>query len=242
MPPENDDSTETSTDTQSETPKPEDQFGNLANAAAKSHITRFSEKILPGLLAAAMKPLHDEIASLRAPKPEEDKTKSKGTDPQVAALQASLEEFKSKLTSEQQARIAAEQKSRDDRAHNALKSELAPHVRPELLGMLADNLYHMKKVVDFDDDGSPLFKSKKLDAFGDPEEVRMPLKDGVQHFLKSEEAKAFLPAPSSGSGASQMRKPGSKATAPFNPETASEADKIRHSMEQVQRALAKGLT
>ncbi len=244
MPPELDDSPNPS-DTNNDQPKPEDQFGNIANAAAKNQLTRFSEKVLPGIIAKVMEPLMAEIASLKAPKPDadEDSVKKGGkASPEVEAMKAQIEEFKNRLSSEQNARVAAEKKSRDDGALSALRSELSPHVRPELLGVLANELFHQRKVVDYDDDGTPLFKSKKIDMYGDPEEVRMPLKDGVLHFLKSEDAKAFLPAPSGGSGAPPMRKSGAKSSTPFNAETASEADKIRNALEVVQRAQQRGVT
>ncbi len=244
MPPENDDSLNPSPDA-SETPKADD-LGSVANAAAKSHVSRFAEKVLPGYLAAALKPLQDEIAALRAPKPDDDDagTSKKGkADPVVAALQAQLEDFKTKFTSEQTARQAAEAKARDERAHSALKSELASQVRPELLGILTNDLYHQRKVIEFADDGTPLFKSQKVDMYGDLEDVRMPLKDGVANFLKSEEAKAFLPAPSPGAGSDKHRKvvSGNRSTTAFDPATASEADKIRNSIEVVAKAQAKGI-
>lgn len=229
-----------------ETPAGTPDFGNIANAAAKSHIGRWVEKSLPGVLAAAMKPLQDEIAALRAPKvvdETDDSGKKTKTSPEVEAMRAQLEDFKSKFTAEQQARAAAEKSARDERAHGALKSELAGLVNPALLGMLTDNLYHIKKVVEFDEDGSPLFKSTRTDAFGDPEVVRMPLKDGVAQFLKTEEAKAFLPPPSAGSGANPIRKPGSKSTpTTFNAETANDDDKIRFAQAAAKRAADKGVT
>lgn len=243
MPPETDDSTHTSTDTTDTLPNPSNDFGNIANAAAKAHINRWVEKSLPGVIAAAVKPFQDELAALRAPKTDDDESGKKNhkASPEVEAMKARIEELTGKFTSEQQARAAAEKSARDDRAHNALKSELAAHVNPALLGILTDSLYHMRKVVDFDEDGSPLFKSTRTDAFGDPEVVRMPLKDGVAQFLKSEEAKAFLPAPGVGSGATPIRRPGSKSPTPFNPETASDADKIRYAKEVSAKLAARGM-
>ncbi len=106
MPDEPNSLTETDT-TVTETPKVDD-YGNVANAAAKSHITRFSEKILPGLIATAMKPILDELQALKAPKTEEDpKAKSKGS-PELAAVMAQLEDMKGRFAAEQTARANAE--------------------------------------------------------------------------------------------------------------------------------------
>jgi uncharacterized protein YhaN len=212
--------------------------GTVANAAAKSHIARFSEKVLPGLLANAMKPLLDEIAALKAPKADADDSKGKPkNDPAMAAVQAQLEDMKSKFAQAEAGRAAAEKRSRDDGARAALKDALSPHVRPELLGMLTDHLTAVKQVIEFDEEGNPLFKSKRLDIYGDPEEVRMPLKDGVSQFLKSEEAKAFLPAPGS-SGAAPMKRTqnGARTNASIDLATASDDDKIRFALDRIQRA------
>ncbi len=244
MPPELDDSTTSSTDTTVTEPVVTDP-GVMANAAAKAHISRFSEKVLPGLIAAAMKPLMDEIQTLKAPKGDAEDVKGKSkNDPAMAAVTAQLEDMKAKFASAESARVAAEKRSRDDGAKAALKDALAPHVRPELLGMLTDNLYVMKGVVDFDDDGTPLFKAKRKDQYGDPEDIRLPMKDGVAQFLKSEEAKAFLPSPGS-SGAAPKHKTASRVngvTTPIDLEKADDATKIRYAREIAERARARGNT
>jgi len=211
----------------------------VANAAAKAHISRFAEKVLPGMLTAAMKPLMDQIAALSAPKTETDETKTKSkTSPELAAVQAQLEDFKAKFAAEATRAAAAEKKSRDDSARASLKDALAPHVRPELLGMLTDNLITIKGVVEFDDDGTPLFKSKKQDIYGDLEDVRMPLKDGVAQFLKTDEAKAFLPAPgSSGAAPLKGKQTGSRSSgAPVDLATADSDTKIRLALAAIEKA------
>ncbi len=213
----------------------------VANAAAKAHISRFSEKVLPGLIASAMKPLLDEIQALKAPRGD-DEGKSKKGDPAMAAVTAQLEDMKAKWTSSEAARVAAEKRSRDDSARTALKDALAPHVRPELLGVLTDNLYVMKGVVDFDDDGTPLFKTKKKDVYGDLEDVRMPLKDGVAQYLKSEEAKAFLPSPGTSGAAPKTKIQGRStgAAGPIDLEKADDNAKIRYALEAAERARSRG--
>ncbi len=210
----------------------------VANAAAKAHISRFSEKVLPGLIASAMKPILDEIQALKAPKPDADDGKSKAkNDPANAALQAQLDDFKNKFAQAEAGRAAAEKKSRDDSARGALKDALAPHVKPELLGMLTDHLIVLKQVVEFDEDGTPLFKSKKADIYGDLEDVRMPLKDGVAQYLKSDEAKAFLPSPGSSGAAPLKKSQGIRNNAgPVDLSTADENTKIRFAQAIIEKA------
>lgn len=213
----------------------------VANAAAKAHISRFSEKVLPGLIASAMKPLLDEIQALKTVKPVvevDDAAKGKNkSSPEMEAVKAQLEEMKTRFAAEQTARTAAETKSRNDSARAALKDALAPHVKPELLGILTDNLIVMKQVVEFDDDGTPLFKSKKADIYGDLEDVRMPLKDGVAQYLKTDEAKAFLPSPGS-SGAAPLKTKTQTSHAGSNVDlaTADEATKIRMALDLISKA------
>ena len=232
--------TDTDTDTSDDSGKTPAVDPNIAaNAAAKSHIARFSEKVLPGVIAAAMKPLLDEIQALKS-KPAADSEDSKGkgkTSPEMAAVQAQLEDMKTRFAAEQSARTAAENKSRDAAARSALKDALAPHVRPELLGILTDNLIVMKQVVEFDEDGTPLFKSKKPDMYGDLEDVRLPLKDGVSQYLKSEEAKAFLPSPgSSGAQPLKQKKNQNLSNSPVDLSTANEETKIRLAQAVLDRA------
>lgn len=239
MPPENDDSTNVTPETPA--PNAEADLNNRLNGIVTAHLKRFTEKQLPSMFEAALKPLHEKLAAPPAHAEEESKSKSKDKQtPEMAALLAQVEDMKAKMTAAETARASAEQKQRDDGARGALKDALSAHVRPELLNILTDHLFHQKKVVEFDDDGSPLFRSKKTDVFGGEEDVRMPLKAGIEQFLKTDEAKPFIPAPGSAQS-SPLKKPsvtGGRQTA-FDPATATTAEKIRQAMEITARAEAK---
>jgi len=238
MPPEPDDSNPVTPDPAATA---ETDLNQKLNSVVTAHLKRFTEKQLPAMFEAALKPLHEKLAAPPAHVEEETKSKSKDKQsPEMAALLAQVEDMKAKMTAAETARATAEQKQRDDGARGALKDALAQHVRPELLNILTDHLFHQKKVVEFDDDGSPLFRSKKTDVFGGEEDVRMPLKAGIEQFLKTDEAKPFIPAPGSAQS-SPMKKPavtGGRQTA-FDPATASTAEKIRQAMEITARAEAK---
>ncbi len=237
MPPEPDDSSPVND------PSADDALNQKINSALTSHLKRFAEKQLPALLTpmfeSALKPLHEKLAAPPAHS-DEDAGKSKGKDkvtPEMQALQAQLEDFKTKFATESAARAAAEKKSRDDKAQNELRAALQPHVKSELLDILSDHLYHRKSAIDFEDDGTPIFRSRKTNVYGEDEEVRLPLKAGVEQFLKSADAKPFLPAPGS-SSAPPMKKPSTHA-----PPTGSEVDttkmtdaqKVQASMDAAAR-------
>lgn len=221
--------------------KASDEATNTAiNQAITAHLKRFAEKTLPTLLAtqleSVLKPIHDKLA--KPVEEEEVKTKTVKVTPEMQALQAQLEEFKTKFTHETAARVAAEKKSRDDKAQSELRTHLQPHVKPDLLDILTDHLYRGKGVVDFEEDGTPIFKSKKADGWGGEEDVRMPLRAGVDQFLKSNEAKPFMPAPGSASAAPMKKTAVSGGHSPggnSDPAKMSDREKIQRSMEIAAR-------
>lgn len=170
------------------------ELGNAINAAVSSHLRRFAEKQLPTLLAEAMKPFGEQIAALKSTPatPVEEKTK---ISPETAALTQQLEELKTRLAQEAEQRVAVEKKAREDRAFSEFKSHLSKSVRPEMLDMVARDMFHNQKLVDVAEDGSVTFRGTRSN-YGITEEVAYPLKDGVENWLKSDGAKPFLPAPS----------------------------------------------
>lgn len=234
MPPENDDPSQNGS---TESPNADEALNQKINSVMTAHLRRFAEKQLPTLLESALKPIHEKL-SAPPPVKDEEEAKGKGKDkisPEMQALQAKLAEFETKYAQEAKARQDAEKRSRDEKAQNELRSALQSQVKPELLEILADNLYHRKQVVEFDEEtGGLIFKSKKTDYLGNEEEVRMPLKAGVEQFLKSPDAKPFLPAPGSAS-AQPMKKVGHPASGgqsgPIDPSKMTDAQKIQRAME-----------
>lgn len=203
------DPTQNDTNENPEGKKPEGnaEMGNAINAAVSNHIKRFTEKQLPTLLEGAMKPLLDQIAALKTAAPAQtpaadDKTK---TSPEVAALTQQLADMKAKLAQEGEQRAAAEKKARDDRAFSDLKSFLAPTVRPEMLEVIANHLFHIQKTVEVDETGNAIFKGTRSN-YGITEDVAFPLKDGVDQWLKSDAAKPYLPAPGTSQAAPTQRR------------------------------------
>lgn len=171
---------------------PQPDIGNLVNSAVTNQLKRFAEKQLPSLFAEAMKPFQEQIAALKSvPEPED---KKKVIAPEVVALTQQLEEMKAKLTREAEQRATSEKKAREDRAFNDFKGHLSKSVRPEMLDMVASHLFHIKKLVEVGEDGTAVFKGTRT-QLGMTEEVQYPLKDGVDNYLKSEDAKPYLPAP-----------------------------------------------
>lgn len=235
MPPETPDSQ--NPDNQ-QSKSPEEQLGNMVNAAVSAHIKRFTEKQLPALLAEALKPINEKLAA-PPPPPEGDDAKAKKSskqDPEVLAMAKQIEDMKRALEEKEQRAAAAEKKARDERAYTELRASLEGKVRPELLDVVAENLFYVKKSVDFDDAGNPLFKSSRSPYAGaEPEEVRLPLRVGVEDFLKSDGAKAFLPAPSAGAGAAPLPKRGSTPPSggtDFTKPATSDAEKARRAAER----------
>lgn len=202
MPPEIGDSPSPDT---TETPPPAagtPDVGNLVNAAVSAHLRRFTEKQFPTLLAEAFKPFSEQIAALKAPPPppppqddDAPRGKTPKVDPTVVALQQQLEDFRRQAAESDTRRASAEKKSRDDRAFSDLRSHLSKSVRPEMLDMVSNHLFQIQKMVEVSEDGTSYFRGTRTTMPGFTEEVNYPLKDGVENWLKSEEAKPFLPAP-----------------------------------------------
>jgi len=206
-----------------------DELGNMVNAAVTSHTKRL-EKQFTAALETALKPVHEKLSAPPPPPPSGGEEKKVTAAPEYLALQKQLEEMKANLTREAEARANAERKAREDKAFGELKSMLGPQVRPELLDVLASHLFAVDKRVDFEDDGTPVFKWK-----GTYEEERLPLKDGISQFLKSDAAKPFLPAPASG-GAPPLPK---RSPTPGGPQSSAKPDyskPLQTDDEKAQRA------
>ncbi len=211
-----------------------DQIGNIVNAAVSSHLKRS----LGTAIEAAMKPITEKLAAAPPPPPADDETKrshKKQPDPEFLALTQKLAGLENDLKTERE-RVAAEQKkSSDDRAYNTLRSSLENKIRPELLDMVTSHLFRVEKRVTVDEQGNPLFRSQRIAYTGaEPEDVDLPLRSGVDEFLKSDAAKPFLPAPGT-SGASPMPKRGpspNQGGIDFSKPATTDADKARRSIER----------
>lgn len=236
----------------SQTPVPDTQtpdaaaVGNMVNAAVKQHIARALKNEFPALIAEALKPVMEQVSAIKpAPPPDEGTANSKNKQtPEHLALQKQFEDLKESLAKSEKARTDAENKARDDRAYAEVRAGLEGKVRPELLDIVTKNLFYVDKRVEFDETtGATLFKAQRSPFLGaDPEDVRLPLRAGLDEYMKGESAKAFLPAPAS-SGASPLP----KRTGPVNqtivtgPQTGgTDAQKIERAKARAARARAAG--
>jgi hypothetical protein len=220
----------------------EEQIAGVVNAAVTNHLKRVTEKQKTEL-EAMLKPIVEKLNAPPPPPAEGDDTgKKKQPDPQIAALQQQLEDFKRQAREAEERRVATERKSRDDKAYSDLRAALTGVVKPEMLDVVAGYMFKIQGVVEVPEDGEPVFKTTR-NTFGVEEELRLPLKDGVSSWAKSEAAKPFLPAPSSAS-ATPVKKPGhpvQRLPENFNPDNATPEQKLRMAAdleEQIKQTLA----
>lgn len=239
MPPEIDPSLEGQTETPSSEFVKATDIGNIVNAAVTSHLKRS----LGAAIEAAVKPLAEKLQALSVPPPVEEETgkKSKKSEsPELVAMAKQLEDMKNALAAEKDRADAAARKSRDDRAVGELRSMLQGKIRDEYLDMLTQHIFTVQGRVKVDDQGNILMKSTRSSPFPglDPEEVDLPLKAGVEEFLKSDAAKAFLPAPPSTSAAPLPKRSAvqSPRGTDFSKPATSDAEKARRSIEREQMA------
>ncbi len=211
-----------------------EEIGTIVNAAVTSHLKRS----MGSAIEAAMKPVLDKLAAAPAPAPavtEETDGRRKKQDPEMLAMATQLADLQKTLQSERDRVIAAERRGREDRAYNDLRTTLEGKVRPDLLDVVTKHLFHVEKLVEVDDTGNALFRAQHVPYTGaDPEDIRLPLRAGVESYLKSDSAKPFLPAPGT-SGASPMPKRGptqQQGGTDFSKEGATDLDKARRSIER----------
>lgn len=184
-------------------PLSEEEVGKLVNASVNAAVTSHLKRSLGPAITEALGSLKlDEkiAAALKAqPAPEPQpggQNEPPKPDPRIAALEARYADLEKHYKAEQEARTAAELKSRETAARGALRTALEPHITGAQLDIASRYLFDAQQFVTFDDDGTPLVKSKRAPMRGMPEEeVLLPIADGVNEWLKSEEAKIFLPPP-----------------------------------------------
>jgi hypothetical protein len=170
------------------------------NAAIGSHLGRALPKALEPF-NKQFGDINETLKKLATPKvepTEEEKNRQRQSDPETLALKNQLEELKQANQREREAREKAEATQRDNAAFAHLRSLVAKSVRPELVDVVAKNLFYAEKVITYDESGKALFKSRRAQYQGGPEEeVATTLEDGVQQYLKTKEAQVFLPPPTS---------------------------------------------
>lgn len=232
-----------------ETPKPltAEDVATIVNSAITAHDKR-NEKRRADETA---KLIADAVAKAAtsappAPSPAPGADPSKAETPEMAALRAQIEEMKKDqqkhaevVKTEREARKAAEDKARDDRSFNDMRTMLGKHVRPDMLDAVAKLHFYADKRVQYDDDGNPLFKVRRSPGGGLPEEdVLMPLADGVSHWVKSKDSAPWMPAPNgegkNPSGQFPVRGPGRPPVRTYDKPAQTDDEKVRRAMEREQ--------
>lgn len=225
MPPEDDQENE-----QTETPVglTAVEVANIVNSAVTSQMKRYEARI-----AAEFEKKLAAVQAAVAPK-ETDEAPKKGKSPEFAALEAQLAQMAKRAEEADAKAAAAEKKARDESGFNALKSSLSGKVNPEYLDVLAEHMFHVRKVVDFDENGTPLYKHD--------ENTVLPLANGIDQFLKSDAAKPWRPAPTV-SKTNPITKQSTAApparTSTSGTGTGSDEDKIKRALAREQEFLAQ---
>ncbi len=219
-----------------------EEIGNIVNAAVTSQLKRS----LGTAIAEAVKPITEQVAALKqAPPPSDegdDKKKGKQS-PEMLAMAKQIEELTNGIKQRDERVAAAEKKQREDRAYAELRGSLEGKIRPELLDMVAKNLFFVEGRVVTDENGNVLFKTSKAPYTGaEPEEMQLPLKSGVDDFLKSDSAKPFLPAPNPGANSNPLPKRGPSPNpggTDFSKPATTDAEKARRAAERERQALER---
>lgn len=227
-------------------------LGTIINGAFKDQLKR---SLAPGISEALKATKWDEVLAapvktlLEAHKPEPgtpgDPAQPAKPDPKIAALEAKLAALETKAREDAEKLARAQSEARDKDTMVALRAALSPHVRPEALDLAARDLFVSQKRISYDEQGNPLFTVKRSAYVGAAEEdTPMPLADGAQQWLKSTEAKFFLPAPGGAPpppGGSAPRRPsaGAGGMPTYDKPATTDAEKIRRAEEQTAALAAK---
>lgn len=207
MPPEAD-------ETKTDPPSPgmsEEDVGRIVNAAVTSQLKRILPTAVTEALGAAKLPdlIAQQFAALKgaddgASDGEGQKAKP-GTksdlERTVQDLAAKLEASEKKTQAAEQARIETEQARKLDAATTAFRSSLSTKLRPELLDVAVTYWGSAQKRLTLSPDGEPMLRVKRAPYKGAPEaDEDLPLAEAIPILLSSDEAKAFIPAPSAQPG------------------------------------------
>lgn len=129
---------------------------------------------------------------------------------QLSALQKKLEKLEEDRKKEARERAKERQQAIERGAYADLKQSLAGKVRAEAIDAVAD-LVRGRGLIGFDAEGNPLMKvtvSHGKDF--DPEEMQLPIAEAIPHYLKSAEARLFLPPPQAGIPGAKPKMPGAR--------------------------------
>jgi hypothetical protein len=222
-----------------------DQVAQIVNQAVTAQLKRSLKGELEGLTKTITESVATQIKA-STPEPKTDDSQGGKPDPKYSALEQKFAQMEANYKAAQERAEAAEKKRREDRAFTDLRTKLAEHVRPDMVDVVAENLFYAKKRVTFDEDGNPLFVARRAPAPGMSEEdMPLPLADGIASFLKSKEAEPFLPAPGGKStGNKASAKPpqfGSQQLPNYDKPATTDEEKTRRAFEREQALTSRGI-
>ncbi len=194
---------------------PEDKINAQINAAVTGHLKRAMAKQAEDFKTLIAEQLKSFKPAPPPPDESESKEKPSKADPALAAMRQQMEAMQASLAEANTKRERAEAKQREDKAFNELKDALKSKIRPEMVDMVAKNFFYADKRVEFDEDGTALFRHRRQQPGLADEDVLMPLSEGVSAFLGSKDAAPFLPAPVPGGGNQQPNR-GARMPSPSN--------------------------
>lgn len=181
-----------------------------ANERMKKSLTAEIEKAVGGVSESVGETIKKHLEGIKTEPPKPNDQPGKPT-PEVQALTQKLSEMENSIKERDKALLEAKQQGQRDTARNSLRDALTPHVRPDAVDMVTQLLFDAQGAVQVQDDGTPVFKVRQSPYPGSPEEdMELPIKDGVATWLKTENAKLFLPAPNSGANGNNAPQRGSQ--------------------------------
>jgi hypothetical protein len=217
----------TQTATETTTTQAPDIAG-IVNAAVTNHLKRLDlNKTIESRVAELLKAQTPVQAVV-----DDDGGKKGKQSPEMTAMMTKLADLEKATRSQTERAEAAEKKQRDDRAYNDLRANLATSgVRPDMQEIAASYLFKAQNRIEFDSNGTPLFRVKQAGQYGMPEEeVLMPLADGVAAYVRSKEAAAFMPAPGTSQAAPVARQAARIETPNTGNKLTTDGDKIAAAM------------
>ena len=233
------DTTEKKSDDAGGEDETEAKINAIVNRAITGHMKRFStsfEKSIGEKLAA--------LAGSQGAKPKteggaEQQPGENNADPKYRALQDELARLKTQADEDRNERQRVEKKAKRQEARQSLRNELERGgVRPEMLDIAVGHLAKATKSLKIDPEtGKPVLKVARVRVKNGSVEEQLfdDLSAGVRDFLKSDQAKVFLPAPNAknahGQGTSMTSGKGGQR---YDKPAASDEEAVNRTLNQLE--------
>lgn len=162
--------------------KPQPDIAQIVNSAVTSQLKRALPKVVAELktsLAEQLKPAEPEAD---ASDETDSKAKASGND----AVEKQIEKLQRKLREVEKRERDKEQALATERARTQLRSALSGKVREDMTDIAVSHLMNVENRVSFDNEGNAVFKH---------DDIEWSIGEGIAEYLKTDQAKPFLPAP-----------------------------------------------